>query len=91
MIDAYDEVSKLFGFLGNLRNIIASEITNNCTILVEKYSADINNELINDTNIPLNMSSKLIDIIQCPEIIDVSKYSNCIHDLSISNGIKKYG
>ena len=33
--------------VGNLRTISASEITNNCKVLIKKYSTDINDELIN--------------------------------------------
>ena len=49
MIDAYDEVATLFGFIRNMRTISASEITNNCKVLIKKYSTDINDELINET------------------------------------------
>ena len=49
MIHAYDEVVTLFGFLDNMRTIIASKLTNNCKLLIKKYSADINDELINET------------------------------------------
>ena len=45
-IDAYDEVATLFGFIGNLMTISASEIINNCKVLIKKYSTDINDELI---------------------------------------------
>ena len=42
-------MATLFGFIGNLRTISASEITNNCKVLIKKYSTDINDELINET------------------------------------------
>ena len=48
----------LFGFIGNLRTISASEITNNCKVLIKKYSTDINDKLINET---IHFSKYLIE------------------------------
>ena len=57
-IDAYDEAATLFWFIGNLRTISASEITNNCKVLIKKYSTDINDILINET---IHFSKYLIE------------------------------
>ena len=42
-------MATLFGLIGNLRIISASEITNNYKVLIKKYFTDINDELINET------------------------------------------
>ena len=41
-----------------MRTISASEITNNCKVLIKKYSTDINDELINET---IHFSKYLIE------------------------------
>ena len=53
-------MAKLFGFLGNLRTISVSENMTNCKLLIENYSADINDDLINET---IHLSKYFIELM----------------------------